>query len=182
MHIIKGPNRDATPSTCSVTRDGRVTTLAGCKEAGFADGPGEDARFEKPAGLALDKNGDLLVADSLNHAIRKVTLCSSNTARGSVSTIAGNGQAGFSDGHGQEARFNQPAAVALNKDGSLLLADDNNHAIRMLSPDGVVTTVAGSGERGFADGEGAAVKFNGPEGVAVDTNNNILVSDWVWRP
>ena len=155
-----------------VTRDGAVRTLAGNGQAGFVDAEGEEARFEKPAGIALDAAGDFIVADSLNHAVRKVT------PLGLVSTLAGNGQSGFVDGLGHEALFNQPAAVALDQQGLLLLADDNNHAIRLVHPDGRVATVAGNGQRGCCDGEGAEALFNGPEGIVVDSNNVILVADF----
>jgi sugar lactone lactonase YvrE len=128
--------------------------------------------FPPPRSLhTVDKDANLLVADCNNHAIRKVT------RSGVVTTVAGNGQAGFADGLGAAARFSHPFGVALSINGSLLVADFNNNTIREVSPSGSVTTVAGNGECGFADGEGTVARFNAPYGIAVDVDGIIYVGD-----
>lgn len=122
-----------------VTPNGIVTTLAGhAGKLGYRDGDGVDAEFGAPRGLAVDRNGDLLVADTNNHVIRRVT------RNGHVTTFAGKGhETGAADGPAAEARFNQPRAVAVAQDGTAYVADNGNAAIRQITPSGVVTTIAG---------------------------------------
>jgi DNA-binding beta-propeller fold protein YncE len=154
-----------------VSKAGEVSTLAGTGEAGFADGQGDAARFNFPCGLALAANDEIVVADTDNHAIRVVT------PGGAVRTLAGSGEAGFADGQGAAARFCCPTALARDKDGSILVADTENHAVRRVTMEGAVSTVAGNGVEGYADGEGAAARFNGPTAVVVDTEGTIIVAD-----
>ncbi len=151
-----------------VTPEGMVSTLAGSTE-GFADGAGAAARFSHPRGLAVDASGNVFVADRNNHLIRKVT------SDGMVTTFAGS-TAGMGDGPAAEARFSWPSGVAFDASGDLFVADDGNHAIRRVSPDGMVSTVAGS-TMGDADGSGWAASFRGPTGVAVDANGDLVVAD-----
>ena len=135
-----------------VTPGGAVRILAGSGEAGFADGQGAAARFNGPAGLALDADGSsVLVADFNNHAVRRVTMA------GAVSTVAGNGEAGFADGEGAAARFNDPADVVVDKEGTIVVADRGNHRLRKIAG-GQVTTLAGGSEAGAADGAGAGAR------------------------
>ena len=94
----------------------------------------------------MDAAGHIVVVDSGNHALRRVFKA------GEVSTLAGNGEAGFADGQGAAARFNKPAGLARDKDGSILVSDNN--AVRRVTMEGAVSTVAGNGEAGYADGEG----------------------------
>ena len=94
-----------------------------------------------------------------------------------VSVVAGSGEAGFGDGQGAQAHFNEPASVAVDGDGNIIVADIFNHRIRKISPDGNVSTLAGSGEAGFGDGQGAQAHFCSPGGVAVDGDGNIIVAD-----
>ena len=155
-----------------VSKAGEVSTLAGNGEAGFADGQGDAARFNGPEGVALAANDEIVVADTENHAIRVVT------PGGAVRTLAGNGEAGFADGQGAAARFNFPTALARDKDGSILVADQGNNAVRRVTMEGAVSTVAGNGEAGYAEGEGAAARFNWPTGVVVDKEGSILVADY----
>ena len=155
-----------------VSKAGEVSTLAGNGEAGFADGQGEDARFNGPDGVALAANDEIVVADTDNHAIRVVT------PGGAVRTLAGNGEAGFAEGQGAAARFNCPAGLARDKDGSILVADQGNNAVRRVTMEGAVSTVAGNREAGYADGEGAAARFNYPTSVVVDKEGTILVADY----
>jgi hypothetical protein len=154
-----------------VSKAGEVSTLAGNWESGFADGQGEAARFNEPEGVALAANDELVVADTENHAIRVVT------PGGAVRTLAGNGEAGFTDGQGAAARFNSPKGLARDKDGSILVADKGNNAVRRVTMEGEVSTVAGNVEAGYADGEGAAARFNCPTSVVVDKEGTIVVAD-----
>lgn len=156
-----------------IAPDGQVVTLAGNGQAGYADGSEASARFNQPYGVALDaKQTALYVADYLNHAIRKIDLPS-----GQVSTIAGNGTAGFTDGQGAAARFNQPYNVRVDGEGRLWVPDQLNHALRRVTPAGKVTTVAGSGKAGYAEGAGAAAQFNNPTGVAPLPGGGAVVAD-----
>jgi len=132
------------------------TTLAGSMlEAGFADGRGPAAKFKQPKGLAVDASQAVYVADSGNHCIRRID------PDGLVTTLAGNAEsAGYADGLGAEAKFRQPMAVALDSMGHLVVADYGNHRIRRVSPEGNVTTVAGSGEPGAVDAQGHYVSLH----------------------
>jgi hypothetical protein len=160
----------------AVAKEGSVvSTLAGGRqedddenddvEAGFADGQGANARFNEPKGVVVAANGDIFVADTLNHAIRVIT------PQGAVRTLCGNGQAGFADAQGADARFNEPCGLALDAEENLL------DAIRHVTMAGTVSTVAGNGEEGFADGEGAAARFNASCDLVVDGEGVIVVAD-----
>jgi Tol biopolymer transport system component len=157
-----------------VTPAGIVTTLAGLPATwGSADGTGSAARFFQPSGLALDGAGILYVADGGNHTIRKVTRA------GVVTTLAGLAGSGASaDGTGSAARFSSPAAVAVDGQGTVYVADSNNHTIRKVTPAGVVSTLAGlAGNAGSSDGLGGAARFNRPRGIAVDSTGHVYVAD-----
>lgn len=159
-----------------VSEEGNVSLFAGAKETdvlrpGFKDGTGGDARFHGPYGVVMTASGECVVTDVYNHAVRVVA------SDGTVRTLAGNGHEGFEDGQGASARFNCPLGLALDVDGSVLVADSGNHAVRRVTMEGVVSTVAGSGESGYADGEGAAARFNTPTDVVVDENGAIVVAD-----
>ncbi|KAB8172256.1 gluconolaconase, partial [Lysobacter maris] len=150
--------------------DGRVTTLAGGGE-GFVDGPAAVARFHTPSGLALDLAGNLYVADTGNHAIRKVT------PRGVVSTLAGTGTPGFRDGPGAQAQFNGPIGIAVDVGGRVHVADTYNDRIRIIEPDGRVHTLAGDGLPGDRDGAGVQARFDTPTGLAVNARGDVWVAD-----
>jgi sugar lactone lactonase YvrE len=153
-----------------ITPAGVVTTLAGDGTAGSANGAGASARFFNPTGVAVDTAGNVYVADFNNNRIRKIT------PGGTVSTLAGlNG--GYADGTGEAAQFAFPQAVAVDTAGNIYVADTIGNRIRKVTPDGVVTTVAGDGTLGYLDGIGAAAKFNNPTGVAVDAAGNVYVAD-----
>jgi hypothetical protein len=157
----------------AIDPEGSVTTLAGTGVAGLTDGPAVSAQFNQPYGVAFDEGErSLLVADYLNHSIRKIDLDS-----GKVSTLAGNGTAGNVDGSGADARFNQPYNVHSDGTGGFLVPDQLNHTIRRLSAAGEVTTIAGSGTAGFADGVGVAAQFNNPTGVTAGPGGEIFVAD-----
>jgi hypothetical protein len=154
-----------------ISPDGTVSTLAGSGSAGFTDGAGAAAQFNYPYGVAVDGEGSIIIADADNHRVRKLT------PDGTVSTLAGSGIAGFEDGVGTAAQFNHPRGVAVDGEGSFIIADWGNHTVRKLTPDGTVSTLAGSGSKGFADGAGAAAQFHNPYGVAVDGEGSIIIAD-----
>ena len=149
---------------------GDVTTLAGGTE-GFADGSGAGARFNTPSGVAVDDTGVVYVADTGNHAIRRVD------PAGRVTTVAGDGVAGWRDGPGRLARFNGPIGVALDRHGRLIVSDTYNDRLRAISAAGDVTTLAGEGVPGLADGPALAARFDTPTGLAVAADGAIFVAD-----
>jgi sugar lactone lactonase YvrE len=154
-----------------VTQAGVVTTLAGSGTAAFADGTGAGASFNNPKGVAvIPSSGVIVVGDTVNHRIRLVT------AAGVVTTLAGSGE-GFADGTGAAARFAYPNGVAVLPDGNIVVADGANRRIRLVTPGGVVTTLAGSGSPGSANGTGTGASFNSPQGVAVTSTGDVVVAD-----
>jgi sugar lactone lactonase YvrE len=160
-----------------ITPGGVVTTLAGLAVvSGSADGTGSDARFKSPGGVAVDSSGNVYVADSENCTIRKIT------PAGMVTTLAGSaGTSGSADGSGTAARFQVPEFLTVDNAGNVYVADSQNCTIRKITPAGMVTTLAGlPGSYGSADGTGAAARFDGPQGLAVDAAGNVYVAD-LWN-
>jgi len=156
-----------------VTLGGVVTTLAGSGTPAFADGTGAGASFNYPYGVAVDASGTMIiVADTFNHCIRLITY-----PGGVVTTLAGNGTPGYADGIGTAASFNAPTGVAVLSNGNIVVADYNNYRIRIVTPTGIVATLAGSGTPGYADGTGIGASFNGPFGITLHPSGNILVSE-----
>lgn len=147
---------------------GVVTPLAGALDTpGYADGTGSAARFDRPYGLARLADGALLVADQNNHRLRRVTLA------GEVSTYAGTGVAGATNGPLAAATFNGPQGVAISG-STVFVADTLNRVVRRIA-NGTVSTEAGTvGVAGFADGEGTAAQFYGLEGLALDAEGQVL--------
>ena len=151
---------------------GIITFLAGGNtNGGFVDGTGAAAQFSNPYGITIDSNGNLYVVDTYNHSIRKVT------QSGVVTTLAGNGSSGFADGTGSVARFNLPFGITIDSNGNLYVGDSANNRIRMVTPSGVVTTLAGNATAGFADGTGGAAQFSYPMGVTLAPNGKLYVAD-----
>jgi sugar lactone lactonase YvrE len=156
-----------------VTSTAAVTTFAGTPGEGNSDGTGTSAHFNTPAGMAVDGNGNVYIADLANYTVRKIT------AAGVVTTLAGTaGAAGTADGTGPAARFYQPYAVAVDGTGNLYVADTGNYTIRKITPAGAVTTFAGiAGTRGYTNGPVSTATFTDPIGIAVDGQGNVYVSE-----
>ncbi len=152
-----------------ISTAGIVTTFAG-GDFGFEDGVGIAAKFRTPTSIASGGDGSLFVADHGNHRIRKIS------PTGVVTTLAG-GSPGFADGTGAEAKFNFPNGLALGPDGSVFVTELLNHAIRKISPAGVVSTLAGSSQ-GSVDGQGAAAQFDSPRALTVDAVGNVYVAEY----
>ncbi len=154
------------------------TTLAGNNGYGSADGTNSAARFAQPKGAAVDPNGNVYVADTVNHTIREMRQVGTNWV---VTTLAGlAGSFGSADGTGSAARFNNPGGVAVDSSGNLYVADAGNSTIREITPVGtnwVVTTLAGTAAYGSTDGTGSAARFNQPQGLALDSAGNAYVGD-----
>jgi sugar lactone lactonase YvrE len=155
-----------------IAPDGTLSTFAGSlSEYGSADGLGTAARFRTIYGLAIDAVGDVYVADA--NKVRKIT------PAGLTTTLAGSDNYGAVDGVGANARFDSLWAVAVDKSGNVFAADSRNSAIRRITADGVVTTVAGtlSKTQGSVDGPAAAARFAQPEGIAIDSGGAMYVAD-----
>eukprot|EP01047_Picozoa_sp_COSAG01_P076357 COSAG01_NODE_13378_length_1594_cov_0.985953_1_plen_339_part_00 len=157
----------------AATVGGSVTTVAGSGTAGAANGIGTAAQFNRPRGVAISGDGTFaLVADDHNHRIRHIVL-----ATQAVTTLAGSGTNGFANGIGTAAQFNFPTGVAISGDGTFaLVADLSNHRIRhIVLATQAVTTLAGSGTAGAANGIGTAAQFNDPLGVAISADGTFAL-------
>jgi sugar lactone lactonase YvrE len=152
-----------------VNTAGEVMLIAGSSEKGCADGAALQARFNKPDGIVVDAAGNIYISDSSNHRIRKIS------TSGEVTTVAGKNR-GYADGRVEQARFSQPAGLAIDSNGNLYIADSGNHCVRKISTAGEVTTIAGS-TAGFLEGDALQAQFHNPEAVAVDREGNIYVAD-----
>ena len=153
-----------------ITPDGIMTNFAGSKE-GYADGLADAAAFNTPSGLAIDADGNIYVADTGNNVIRKIT------PQGTVSTLAGNGKAGYLDGSATEAQFNGPIGVAVDKTGKVYVADTYNDRIRVITVDGKVSTVAGSGQAGYQDGAAKEARFDTPCSLLINSKGELIIAD-----
>lgn len=158
-----------------------VTTVTGSIESrdsfgfpqgGLIDGDNARARLMRPRGLAINSKGDLFVADTNNHVIRKIT-------GGKTLTFAGTGKAGFANGTSRQALFNSPSDIAIDKDDNIYVADTLNNAIRKITPQGQVSVYAGSAEgtQGFKDGANAEALFNEPSALDIDQKGALYVLD-----
>ncbi len=157
---------------------------AGLPIGAMNDATLSEAAFDYPAGIAIDRQGNIFVADSGNHAVRKIA------KNGTVSTLAGNGVLGAADGVGSAASFDTPSDVAVDSKGNVYVADTLNHVIRKITASGVVSTISAPSTRvveyfpgavedagDFQDGPIAKAKFNEPSGLAIDDKDNLYVSD-----
>ena len=155
-----------------VAADGRTTTVAGSGQRGHRDGAAASAQFSEPSGVAVAADGSVYVADFGSHVLRRIA------PDGQVSTVAGSvGQGGFADGAPGVNRLRSPMDLAFDGSGNLVVLDRSNHAVRVLAPNGMLRTLAGSGSGGFADGQGSAARFQFPSGLAVDAAGIVYVAD-----
>jgi sugar lactone lactonase YvrE len=145
---------------------GQVTTVAGNGNDGYVDGNSDVAEFSSPTGIVADKQGNLFVAD-LNR-VRKIT------PSGIVSTFAGGDSTGYRDGQPREALFSFIQDMIIDQDGNIYLSDGNR--IRRITPQGIVSTLAGS-TPGYQDGDAVSAKFFSPTGLGIDKQGNIYVAD-----
>ena len=160
-----------------VDSTGTITTIAGTGERGFGGdgGPATQARLNYPYGVAVDGAGNLYIADLANHRIRKVD------STGTITTFAGTGERGFGGDGGPaiQAQLDAPSGVAVDEAGNLYIADWSNARIRKVDGTGAITTIAGTGERGFGGDGGPATQaqLDDPTGVAVDGAGNLYIAD-----
>lgn len=162
------------------TKTGEVRTIAGgAGLPGYVDGPGNAARFLAPNGIAIDKSGNLYVADQGNHVIRKVVINGNSTT---VSTFVGTGEYGYVDSlsgatDGSGVQFRTPTKLVFDADQNLYVIDYEDSVIRKILPSGITTTLAGSGHTGSVDGIGTGASFNHPSDIAIDSTGNLYISD-----
>jgi len=160
-----------------VGADGMISTVAGSGSAGFSGdgGPAASAQLSSPSGVAVDSAGNLYIADTGNNRIRKATL------GGTITTLAGNGTAGYSgDGRpASAAQLSSPTGLAVDSAGNVYVADSANYAVRRISAGGIVTTVAGTGQIGESDdgGPAASAALFYPDSVALDSDGNLFIVD-----
>jgi sugar lactone lactonase YvrE len=164
-----------------VSASGVITTAAGTGTPGYSGDGGDatSARLNGPTGVAVGANGDLFIADFYNYRVRKVS------ASGAITTVAGNGTAGYFTGYGGDggaatsALLYYPAGVAVDAAGNLFIADTANQRVRKVSASGVISTVAGNGTPGYSGdgGPATAAQLAGPSGVAVDGAGNLFIAD-----
>ncbi|MGC4040843.1 MAG: T9SS type A sorting domain-containing protein [Flavobacterium sp.] len=171
---VNQPISNLTPTNSggNVVAQTLVSTFAGSGNPGSLNANGTAATFNLPTTVAVDSFGNVYVVDRSNHKIRKIT------TGGTVSTFAGSGVSGSADGTGEAASFRFPDGAAFDSHDNLFISDQSNHKIRKITPDGTVTTVAGTGSIGSADGIGTAASFYYPAGMAVDANDNLLIADY----
>ncbi len=152
---------------------GEVKTIAGSGTAGHLDGPATAARFDTPLSLAVRSDGAILVADAGNHRIRLIQTDAART----VTTFAGSGERGYLDGPAGQARFDSPSDLVVTTTGDVFISEILNHTIRRIA-NGVVSTFAGNGARGYNDGMGNEAGFNQPTGLALDASGHLYVTEW----
>ena len=164
----------------AITPSGVVTTLAGSASiaaiiaalnGGYADGTGTNAQFSYPQGMDVDGSGTIYVTEFGGHRIRTIT------PTGIVSTLAGTGVAGYTDGPGAAAQFNHPSGVVVDSVGTVYIADSSNNRIRAISPAGIVSTLAGTGAAGFVDGAGDIAQLNTPTGLVFNSAGLLYITD-----
>lgn len=181
--VTVGPNGDIYLSqrehniVSRVDAKGMIHTVAGTGNSGFAGdgGPANKALLKMPAGLHIDKKGDLYIADRENHRVRKVD------RKGIITTVAGNGTAGFSGDGGPAtgASLNLPSGVVTDSKGNLYISDRSNNRVRVVSPKGIIKTWAGNGNEGYYNDNGPAVNatLDKPFGLAMDSKDNLYIAD-----
>jgi sugar lactone lactonase YvrE len=154
-----------------ITPGGTVTTIAGTGAAGALNGSALSSTFNSPLSIAIDAGKNLFVTEENNYDIRKIA------ADGTVTTVAGTGQAGSSDGAGTAAGFNFPVGIVADLSGNLYVTDNGDGTIRIITPGGFVATLAGNGNQSSVDGIGFGASFNDPLGMAIDSGGKLYVMD-----
>jgi DNA-binding CsgD family transcriptional regulator/sugar lactone lactonase YvrE len=160
-----------------VTKDGRITTFAGTGAAGGDGdgGPAAQAQLNIPQGLAVDSVGNVYIAETLNHRVRRVS------ADRIITTVAGTGESGYAgDGRpGREAKLSFPTGLAVGSGDTLYIADTGNNVVRQIGADGAIHTVAGTGEAGYRGEAGSArdAVLHAPAGLAFDAEGNLYIAD-----
>ena len=155
-----------------ITPAGLVNTFAGSAFAGATNGSGVNASFNNPQGLTFDATGNLYVADDGNHLIREIN------SSGTVTTFAGSGNTGYTNGALLSASFNEPDAAAFDATGDMYIADEGANMVRKITSNGTTSTIAGNGTIGFINGTGGTVTFNQPAGIVADNSGNLFVCDY----
>jgi sugar lactone lactonase YvrE len=158
-----------------ITPDGTIATVAGKRVLGFSGdgGPATSAQFYAPGSVALDPRGNLYIADTWNHRIRKVA------PDGIITTVVGNGPTDWGGGKDANAQLYIPKRVAIDNHGNIYISDAGRNRIRKVTPAGLITTIAGNGTSGFSgDGSPAiSAQFNDPDGIALDSSDNLYIAD-----
>lgn len=151
--------------------EGIVSDFVGLSgTSGFQDGTGINARFNEIRGITLDNDGNIIVADKENHAVRKVT------PAGEVTTLAGTGTSGFMDGVGASAMFLKPNEVLVDPDGDIFVADTGNNRVRKIDSKGMVSTLIGLGTAGYEDGNITQATLSNPAAIGFDSSGNLIVT------
>jgi sugar lactone lactonase YvrE len=156
-----------------ITPAGVVTTFAGGGPGSTTNGTGTAASFQEPIGITIDASGNLYVADRTTGLIRKITPAAV------VTTFAGGGSGSGTNGTGTAASFAGPVGLATDKNGNIYVAEESGCRIRKITPSAVVSTLAGSGTQGTADGTGTAASFTDAYGIGVSPNGNVYVASGV---
>lgn len=160
-----------------VTPTGVVSTLTGTYDEGNTNGATADARFAVPSGIVVNSFGVFLVSERIAHRVRSVVPPNTPKPFGAVTVLAGSGTNGHKDGTGINAQFADPISLAIDRNNNVYVADRSRGYVRKVTHTGVVSTVAGVGVSGYADGAANQAKFNKPYGVAIDNGGNIYVAD-----
>lgn len=156
-----------------VTPAGAMTVVAGNGAAGWQDGAGTSAQFNRPHMLSFDSQGNLIIADASNYRVRKMT------PAGVVSTIAGNGVNTVLDGQGTAAQFAYPSGMWVDRNDNIFVGEHHGHVIRKITPSGLVKTYAGiGGQSGYLDGPATSAKLMNPASMRGDDQGNLYVTEW----
>ncbi|MDO6432954.1 IPT/TIG domain-containing protein [Flavitalea sp. BT771] len=154
-----------------VTPDGAISILAGVQNGGYKEGRGPEALFNGVLGIAIDKYGNVYAADLGNNVIRKINPLGVTTA------FAGNHVSGYVDTYSTDAEFSGPIGLAVDAAGNVYTTEINNKRIRKIDPGGLVSSVAGNGQFGTADGVGAGARFDFVPALATDAAGNVYAAD-----
>jgi len=154
-----------------ITPNGDVTTYAGTGSSGKLNNDRLTSTFTGPVAVEIDKLGNVYVADYYNYAIRKIDV------NGKVTTIAGGNGQGDSEGNALTSKLNRPSSIAVHPNGNIYIADQYNNKIKILTPDGKLSTFVGSGVSGDTDAKGLNASFNFPTDLEFDDQNNLYITD-----